>query len=69
MEKTMPLKAGTNIAQLSIAQATTEYTIAFRTCPDDTMRRFVPGIGFTDFFYTHHGTVTDINEHLAAIQF
>jgi hypothetical protein len=59
------LKAGTDVARFSIPKETNEYTVAFRTCPDDTLRTFVPGVGFTTFRYRHHGTVIDVDEHLA----
>jgi len=64
VEKTTPLKAGTNIAHFSLPKQSTEYTIAYRSCPADDIHTFVAGIGFTGFHFTHHGTVTDIDEDL-----
>jgi hypothetical protein len=64
VEETTPLKAGTRVGQISLPQESTEYTIIFRTCPDHTIRKFVPGIGFTAYTYSHHGTIMDLDEHL-----
>ena len=36
-----------------------EYSLEFRTNPDDTEFSFVPGIGITKYNYHHHGTVAD----------
>ena len=36
-----------------------EYTLEFRTNPDDTEFSFVPDMGITKYSYHHHGTVAD----------
>lgn len=64
IEKTRLVQASSEIAGVVLTQETTEYTLAFRTCPDHQIKRFVPGIGFTDIQYSHHGTVSDSDEHL-----
>jgi hypothetical protein len=37
----------------------TEFSVRFRTNPDDVHFTFVPGIGITAYGYHHHGTVAD----------
>ncbi|MBX9669197.1 MAG: hypothetical protein K2X93_16350 [Candidatus Obscuribacterales bacterium] len=64
VESTRALPASTEIAGVHFPQSTTEYTVAFRTCPDHQIRKFVPGIGFIDTQYRHHGTICDSDEHL-----
>ncbi len=52
------------IAGIRVPHNTAEYTMAFRTCPDHQLRTYVPGLGFTNMQYRHHGTVLDTDEHL-----
>ncbi len=35
------------------------YEVSFRSCPDDSHRTFVPGIGITNTEYHHHGTIME----------
>jgi hypothetical protein len=64
VEKTAPLKTGTQIGKFSIPQDSTEYSIAFRTASEDTTRTFVPGIGFTARIYALHAKLKYTDEHL-----
>jgi len=45
-----------------------EYRLAYRTCPDDTLIYWSPGLGITRFVYSHHGTVTEADVRLIAFQ-
>ncbi len=64
VEKIRSVPASTEIAGVRLPQNTSEYTIAFRTCPDHQIRTFVPGIGFVHLQYRHHGTICDSDEQL-----
>jgi len=44
------------------------FRIAYRTHPDHTLMDFVPGLGFTRFAYVHHGTVSECDLKLVAIE-
>lgn len=46
------------------ARVSTEYTLAFRTCPDHQIKKYVPVVGFTDIDYEHHGTIIETHQHL-----
>lgn len=37
-----------------------EHFINYRTGPDSTGWKFVPGVGFTGFFYYHNGTTSEV---------
>lgn len=41
-----------------------EYTLIFRTNPDHTIWKFVPGVGITHYVYSHHGTVSEVDVRL-----
>src|SRR5262245_49161351 len=43
-----------------------EYRVAYRTCPDDVIVYFTPGIGITRFAYHHHGTIAETDVRLVA---
>jgi len=45
-----------------------EYVIRYWTNPDDTVVGFVPGLGMTHFQYRHHGTVSNVDAKLIAVQ-
>lgn len=64
VENIRALPAATEIANNKISDKTAAYTISFRTCPDHQVKTFVPGIGFIDSQYRHHGTVCDTDERL-----
>jgi hypothetical protein len=57
-------EAAGNIAQFSLPAGTTEYSLAYRSCPGHELRDFVPGIGVTSFEYHHHGTLSEISDRL-----
>jgi hypothetical protein len=46
----------------------TFYRIAYRTNPDHTLMDFVPGLGFTRYTYVHHGTVSECDLRLVAVE-
>jgi hypothetical protein len=41
-----------------------EFELAYRSNPDDTLIRFVPGIGIASFAYSHHGSISEADVHL-----
>lgn len=40
-------------------KSATEYSLAFRTNPDSTSVRLVPGVGVVAYEYEHHGTISE----------
>lgn len=64
VENIRAVPAQTEIANIRMPDKTSAYTISFRTCPDHQTRTFVPGIGFIDYQYRHHGTISDTDERL-----
>lgn len=64
VENIHAVPASTLIANNKISDNTSAYTISFRTLPDHQVKTFVPGIGFIDSQYRHHGTVCDTDERL-----
>jgi len=40
------------------------FRITFRTCPDDTIEWFCPGVGIVKIEYHHHGTITNYTSEL-----
>ena len=64
VESICPVAAGQRVAGYSMPRATECYSTAFRTCPDTTIYRFVPGIGITAHSYVHHGTIDESQESL-----
>ena len=38
-----------------------EFTLLFRTRSDHSTWKFVPGLGFTGFAYSHHGTTSEVD--------
>lgn len=45
---------------LSLTSPAEEHFINFRSGPDSTGWKFVPGVGFTGFFYYHNGTASEV---------
>jgi hypothetical protein len=45
-----------------------EFIIQFRTNPDHTILKFVPGVGITGYEYHHHGTVSNCRAVLIRFQ-
>ncbi|MBU4311990.1 MAG: hypothetical protein KJ706_04665 [Candidatus Omnitrophica bacterium] len=43
------------------------FRIAYRTCPDDIVEWFCPGVGIVKIEYRHHGTITNYTSELAYI--
>lgn len=41
-----------------------EFTVSYRTNPDDSAFDVVPGLGITRYAYHHHGTVSNAEAHL-----
>lgn len=52
------------VSGAALAQPADEYTLSYRTLPDQESIGFVPGIGITRFFYLHHGTVSEVDVKL-----
>ncbi len=50
------------------AQAVPEYSLQYRTNPDHTLLKIVPGIGVTFAEYVHHGTVDEHHARLVEFQ-
>ena len=46
------------------AGAQLEYSLTYRTRPDDQAMKFVPGVGITSYDYHHHGTLYDVHMSL-----
>lgn len=42
----------------------TQWRLVYRTLPDDEARLIAPGIGFTRYRYSHHGTVSEAHMKL-----
>jgi len=40
------------------------YTLTYRTNPDHQIVTYVPGIGLTEYSYSHHGTPSEVRMHL-----
>ncbi len=64
VENIHAVPASSEIANNKVPDKTSAYTISFRTCPDEQVKTFIPGIGFIDSKYRHHGTVCDTDERL-----
>ena len=43
-----------------------QYTLSYRTQPDETLMDIVPGIGITRYRYTHHGTSEELDLRLTS---
>lgn len=46
------------------AQTVKPWRLVYRTVPDDEARTVVPGIGFTGYRYSHHGTLSEAHMKL-----
>lgn len=46
----------------------TFFRIAYRTMPDHSLMDFVPGLGFTRYTYVHHGTISECEMRLVAVE-
>lgn len=54
---------------LIMAQPSNEYFINYRTGPDTTNWSFVPGVGFTSYFYFHNGQTSEVECTLKEVKF
>ena len=57
----------TDVKGLSSTDEMTQYELALRTIPAHQIVSFVPGIGFTHYVYSHHGTVAEMD--LALVEY
>lgn len=53
-----------SVKGINSSSTLTEYTISQFTLPDNSMFRFVPGVGITQYKYAHHGTVSEVDVRL-----
>ena len=56
--------AASAIKGLPASRSSDEFSISFRTRPDLTTWKFTPGVGFTGYHYSHHGTTGEADCHL-----
>jgi hypothetical protein len=53
-----------DIQGVSLTEKMSQFSLSFRTRPDHTIIKFVPGIGITRYVYVHHGTVAEADVKL-----
>lgn len=54
-----------HVIGISQRKTFSKYILIYRTMPDHQILDFVPSVGITRFQYVHHGTVSEVDVHLA----
>jgi hypothetical protein len=60
-ESPFEMKANTNAVPL---QNPREFSCVYRTSPDHSFMKIVPGLGITAYVYVHHGTLAETDLRL-----